>query len=129
MRAFVALLLCLTCNLALGEWVYVNESEDGRVFFIDNKSIKKEGAIRRYWVLVNTTAQAPGPDGVMSVKAVNEIDCKKEKIRVLQESWWSKNDAKGENLTPNPYNLDQSWAFIAPDSAVVQQMILLCKRK
>lgn len=100
MKKLFALLLIFFSVTASAEWVKIDRATNtASEKFIDPKSVRQTGpmnTMRRVWELSNLSKRAP--NNAMSIKSLNEYDCKDRRIRVIKESYFSEHGAEGETL-------------------------------
>jgi hypothetical protein len=120
---FVSLMAMLVGS-AWAKWVVYAESEE-TTFYFDPATIRKEGNMRRVWVLQDLRK----PDkvgGEMSVRARNEYDCKNERIRTLGLSTHSEPMARGTVLELGGEK--QNWREIAPETVNETIFNIVCAK-
>jgi len=116
-------LLLLAAGPAWAEWVLIDESEYANTY-VDPATIKKDGYVRRAWVL--HSRKSPDKDGDLSYKGLEEFDCKQEKGRVLQVDYFSGKMGTGRRTGSS--NRPEDWGYFAPDSAGGTMLKFLCSR-
>lgn len=91
---------------ALGEF-------NGRNYFVDSDSIKKDGNFRMVWLITNLIS--PGKNGELSWRNKYEYDCYEERSR--NRSWSEHSEPMGQGTiirsNSNPPNL---WLAVRSDS-------------
>ena len=95
MRILLAILLALTAVPAWAKWVAVTES-GSTVYYIDPGAIRKEGDLRRLFLLEER--KRPGTGGEMSRKSQLEFDCKSGTSRTRGVSGYTGGMGGGEVL-------------------------------
>lgn len=109
-KTILTLLLAAMSSGAMAGWVQVGEGASGKKTYIDPQTIKKDGNLRRVWVIVNfPTADK---DGIHSRRVLDEYDCKGERWRALSLSLHSEPMADGRVI--NSYNATSEWDYIPP---------------
>jgi hypothetical protein len=98
MRILLAIVLMLTAVPVWAKWVAVAESGT-TVYSVDESHIKKEGDLRRLFLLEKK--KSPGAGGEMSRKTQVEFDCKNRTSRPRSVTAYS---ASGETLYSNRPN-------------------------
>ena len=124
MKRLTLLLAILACGTpAVAAWVPFMRS-DSSVVYIDAASVRKEGHLRKAWVLVDMHRKAA--NGVHSTRGHSEIDCRENKMRVHDLKGFSGRMASGETL----YAFDGSseWVPIPPKTPLADNVRLVCSR-
>jgi hypothetical protein len=110
-KLFLICLMMLTGS-AWAEWVLVEISiNDGTEFYIDSKTIRKEGNLRKAWELQNL--KTPGIAGELSARGRYEYDCKNERARRLSGSLHSGAMAQGNTISADS-KAETTWNEVAP---------------
>lgn len=122
MRTILCFLLALVATPAWAEWVKVSVS-DTSIFYIDPASIRKDGNLRKVWRI--TDLKQRHKDGEMSIRGLDEYDCKEERLRFLALSSHSETMAGGETLWSKNYS-DGEWQAIPPGSTVARVLKIVC---
>lgn len=109
---------------AYGEWVKVTSASNGAGdIYLDPTTISKSGDERQAWELVDR----PTPDqGVLSVTAVIEFDCKDKKLRHNQTTAYSGHMAKGDILGINA--VPDDWQNVASGTVDEVAMSYACSK-
>ena len=96
MKKIVSALLVFAPLCAYGDWVKVTSALNGAGdIYVDPTTISKTGDVRQALELLDRST----PDqGVLSVTAVLEFDCKDKKLRHNQTTAYSGHMAKGDIL-------------------------------
>ncbi len=102
----------------------VSENDVGTVIYVDPSTIRKNGNLRRYWVLHNY-AKAD-KDGDLSVRGVVKTDCKEERRRDLQEDWFRGPMASGQRSGGS--NRPSEWEYVAPGTSGESVMKFVCSQ-
>lgn len=101
MKNLLPLLMLCMCANASADWLKMKSAVDlSFEKFIDIQAIRQTGpmnTMRRVWEISNLTAESSNK--VLSIKTHMEYDCRERRIRVLEESKFSKHWAEGENLS------------------------------
>ena len=120
----LALAIFVSCPV-WAEWVLVDgDYKDGH--FVDPKTIRKEGHIRRVWILKNL--KAADREGTLSRRGRMEVDCKNERYKWLSMTGHSEVMAGG-NITANSNQPANDWTDIAPDTAGEGIKDFICSHK
>jgi hypothetical protein len=113
-RLVVTALLLLSAGPAAAEWIPVVEmkARDGIVYG-DSESARRKGDLVTIWVLYDyRTMQTRHGQSFVSMRAQNEYDCEKERVRSLAETRFSGNMASGEILFDDAG--ESQWSPIPP---------------
>ena len=119
-------ILILTGGLALpaaAAPVLVGETAEGTQFFLENDSVRRAGAIVRYWEVQNFKTR--DEDGVHSMRVRWEMDCRQEKSRILSVSEHAEPMAKGNKLETD--NRAGEWSDLPAGTAGRKYFELLCQ--
>lgn len=118
MRIVLCFLLVLVAAPAWAEWVKVAVT-DSYVKYIQIPVSGKDGNLRKVWGIVDLKVR--DSKGVMSMRGLDEFDCKKRRSRLLQISLHSEGMARGRAI--DSQNLqNQPWDDIAPETT--EELIL-----
>jgi hypothetical protein len=96
MRIALTLLLALANSPAWAEWVRVGRTE-AAVHYVDPATLGKYGNLRRVWALQDM--RGAGPEGVMSIRVLQEYDCADGRFRYLSLAAHSAPMAGGQVLS------------------------------
>jgi Surface-adhesin protein E len=106
------LLTAVSSSAMAAEWVEIDS--DGNVTaYADLATIRSSGDRVKMWNLIDyKTARAGNP--YMSIRAQSEFDCKRERMRSLFLSFYSRNMGRGHIVDSD--NDPAKWERIAPGS-------------
>jgi hypothetical protein len=104
MRIALTLSLILAAAPAWAEWVKVGRTV-AAVHYVDPATVQKDGSLRRVWALQDMVETSP--EGVMSIRALQEYDCADERFRYLSLAAHSRSMARGEVLAE--HELRDAW--------------------
>lgn len=121
MRAILFFLLVLLAAPTWAEWVKFDSNVNG-VFYADPTTIRKDGQFRRVWVIRDLNKR--DKDGKMSVRILNEYDCKDERARGVSFSSHSEPMAGGKLLTS--FNEPTKWNYISPETVGESMLDFVC---
>ena len=116
------LALLLATGSAWAEWVKVG-GNDGINIYIDPASIRKDGNLRRVWMIQDSKQR--DKEGLMSMRMRREYDCKQERARFLFLSSHSEPMAGG---TSNQEGVETRWNEIPPDTLEEDILKLVCAK-
>ena len=122
-KATLMILLAVVSSGAVAEWVKVSEN-DAVFFYIDPATIRRNGDFRRVWEMRNM--KKIDKDGVMSVRALMEYDCKEERSRILSISEHSEPMLGGKVLlsADDP----STWRYAAPGTVFESTLKIVCAK-
>ena len=109
---------------AWAEWVVYAETADTSTLYYDPATIRKEGNMRRVWVLIDLRER--GRSGEMSSRMRFEYDCKQERYRFLGISGHSEPMAGGKVLVTA--GEDNDWRAIAPRTIDETMLKIVCAK-
>jgi len=104
MRVVLALSLMLAAAPLRAEWLKVGET-GAAVHYIDTATIRRDGNLRRVWTVQDM--KEADPDGIRSIRALEEYDCAEERFRYLSLTAHSAPMAGG--LVIAAHELDDDW--------------------
>jgi hypothetical protein len=106
-------------------WVLV-DTNDVVETYIDPTTIRREGTVRKFWVLRNLKVQN-AKYGHMSIRTRDEIDCKKQTTRTTSIHQFSESMLKGNVTGVFSYPNDE-WDDIAPGTTNESVMDSVCRK-
>ena len=125
MRRSMLVVLLLMSSPAWSAWMQMSSEGAGSVMYADPDSIRIDGPLRRVTEMHDLKA-ADKTRGNRSTRVVAEYDCKEERIRVLQEEYFSGQMGAGERLGGNTEPTD--WFSIAPGTRGATLLKFVCSR-
>jgi hypothetical protein len=121
-------LLDITCSTvttpARSEWVKMAEGTDGRKDYLDVTTIRKDGQFRRAWGIQNLKER--DEIGAMSVRILQEYDCKGDRFRMLSMSVHTEPMAGGNVLHSG--NRKEEWSHVPPDTPIKHIFNVVCAK-
>jgi len=117
------MLLVLASGNAVAEWVQVAFSDTG-VYYIDPATIRKNGNLRRAWEIQDLKNR--GRDGELSLRLLQEYDCKNDRSRILSLSLHAERMANGKVLASHPG--DGQWDHIPPETIAEATFRFVCRQ-
>lgn len=115
-------ILLLVTGAAWAEWEKVTTTAQA-TFYIDRATIRKDGNLRRIWWL--TDYKQRDTSGAMSVRQMDEYDCKGERRRQLSSSEHAEPMTGGKELASNGEN-PRGWRQIPPGTIGESLLKMLC---
>ena len=105
MRIALTLSLILAAAPLRAEWVKVGRT-DAAVHYVDPATLQKDGSLRLVWAMQDMVETSP--EGVRSIRALQEYDCAEERFRYLSVAAHSGPMARGEVLAE--HELRDAWS-------------------
>lgn len=107
-----------------GEWTPVEVSKDGATALLV-RAAKPVGGYKRIWVRYEymKSPVTVGENRTWSVAALNEVDCKEERGRMLSVTRYSKPNLMGDALTSGE---QYTWDYLRPGTMGYISIELLC---
>ena len=126
MRVVLTLLLLIAVSPARADWVGVSET-DTTVLYVDPSTIRKDGHLRKVWVLSNLKQR--DTTGELSRRALDEYDCAGERRRLLSISTHAEPMAAGQILLyGNTSGVAGEWNYIPPGTSFYHVLKFVCDR-
>ncbi len=122
-KSLILACLMLLSGSAWAEWVVIAKTERA-TFYFDPDTIRKDGNMRTVWLLVDQTER--DKFGSMSMRFRREIDCKKERERIISRSAHSGPMLTGE-LIMSSSNIGE-WDDIPPQTVVAIELKTFCTK-
>lgn len=120
----LAALLIVTGSVS-AEWVEV-ASTDSTTFYIDPATIRKDGNMRKVWVMQDFKQRQKG--GEMSTRARVEYDCKGERYRLLSLSVHPEPMTGGETIASYGEDPRGVWQEIPPGTGGEALLKIVCAK-
>lgn len=117
------LLAFVSSNAAAAAWVEVSETV-GAFVYIDRSTIRKNGDLRRVAVIQDLKKR--NPNGHLSMRALDEYDCKEARLRSLSLATHSEQMAAGRILWSR--DTPGEWIHVAPDTPTQKIFRIVCAR-
>jgi hypothetical protein len=120
-----ALAWLLASSAAQAEWQKVTTTDSGTIY-IDDASIKRTGAVRSFWSLLDYRAPQKTQRGAfyVSTRTHMEMDCRKETVHILQFSMHTGPMLTGEII--DTQGVMREWQSIPPDTPLVSVYKFVC---
>jgi len=126
---YLFVLLLLVNFPARANWEWVSENENGVNFFVDFRTLRKDGNRVKFWRIMNypTPINLKG-QSIFSMRSRYEVDCKEDTYRTLTVTAFSQKDARGTDLGTETYGeFDSKWEHIVPTSSMFTVLNRVCK--
>lgn len=118
-RRIVLVLLILFCSvgLAQAEWKEVSTptSDNGATMYLDPTTYrvdKKSGLVKIWFLFDLKTVQNIFGRRFLSMRSLQQFDCKEERLRVLAQTYFDGNMANGKPVYSS--STEESWEHVAP---------------
>lgn len=105
-------------------WQLVTSTADGDKWYVDPTTIRRDGTLRRYWVVADYRSRGSG--GEMSVRTFEETDCREERYRLIQLTAFYGPMLSGRILFND--SEPTRWSQIAPGTVAEGRMRFVCAR-
>jgi hypothetical protein len=139
-RSCVARCFALACGLVLhtllaggpasaqAQWNEVSKARNGDVWAMEAGTARRAGDSARVWVLINHPLPITNPapyafSGVRSFRALVQIDCKEQRARRLEASYFSQPNGDGRLLGTSE---NDDWFNVPPDTPDADLMKAAC---
>ena len=131
-RALLSAALMMGALLPLSasaQWTEVTKARNGDVWLMDSGTAKRIGDSARVWVLINHPQPVTNPapyalSGVRSLRALVQIDCKDQRARKLEASYFSQSGSDGRLLGTSD---GDDWFNVPPDTPDSDLLKLACE--
>ena len=123
MKKLFLVCLMMLAGSAWAEWV-IYETTDTNTFYYDPTTIRKDGNMRRVWVLYDLRERYK--EAEMSYRTQYEFDCKQERVRFLAASAHSEPMAGGKTLYSS--GEENNWRAIAPGTIAETILKIVCAK-
>jgi isoleucyl-tRNA synthetase len=126
-KALLAMLALLAPFTAQAEWQKVTTTDSGTVY-IEDSSIKRTGAIRSFWSLLDYKTPQKAQRGAfyVSTRTHMEMDCRKELVHILQFSMHTGPMLTGEII--DTQGVMREWQSIPPDTPLINVFRFVCSK-
>jgi hypothetical protein len=105
-------------------WELVSTASSGSKRYVDPSTIRRDGNLRRFWVLIDYPP--PQSDGVLSQRVYEELDCREERRRGIDITSFRGSMASGDIVASG--RADRGWQQIAPGTTGATVMLYVCPR-
>ena len=122
-KKILFMLLAFVSSNAAAAWVEVSETV-GAFVYIDRSTIRKNGDLRR--VVVIQDLKKRSPNGHLSMRSLDEYDCKEAHLRSLSLATHSEQMAAGRILWSK--ETPSEWHHVAPDTPTQKILGIVCAR-
>lgn len=123
-KIILACLLTISAASAFAEWTWVTKAENSISFYIDYKTIRKDGNLRKVWVVEDFAELSIS--GAKSSRYRNEYDCKAETVRYASFGKFTKSMGEGEQLASG--GSDARWDDVPPGSIAETILKIVCAK-
>ncbi len=113
---------------ALAQWNEVAKARNGDVWLMDAATARRTGNLVRAWVLINHPMPITNPppyalSGVRSTRAIVQIDCRDQRARRLEASFFSLSGGDGRLLGTSD---GDDWFNVPPDTPDSELLKIAC---
>jgi hypothetical protein len=121
------ILLMLVSQPAWADWVELGSTDDA-TNYIDPETVRKTPNGRRVWVMASLDQPKTVSFGTyQSGKFVVEFDCRDERSRILQTSWYSGPMGSGTPIHSDRAGIHGPWEFAVPGSGGKTMLKAVCR--
>ena len=120
------LLMLLAMPAGAQEWRKYSSSTQGDRYF-DVRSVRAIGHMRRVWTVLDLSKR--GPIGELSLRSLNEVDCKEQRARMLALTTFSESMARGDVLFSASGSTSEPWEFLAPGTVGEDLLQAVCPER
>ena len=126
-KFIITFVLVLFANNALADWVLIDSSNLGNLYF-NNAKIKSRDGIVRAWTLMNfsSTQFTQSRAAYSSRVAIAEYDCKKNLTNLLSLSSYTEQMGTG-GVVEGYENREKDWMKISPNTLIEKAFETVCR--
>ena len=143
MKASSSMRVCRTASFAISlalhlgagtasaqaQWNEVSKARNGDIWMMETGTARRTGDLARVWVLVNHPLPITNPapyshSGVRSFRALVQIDCKDQRARRLEASYFSQTGGDGKLLGTSE---NDDWFNVPPDTPDADLLKAACE--
>ena len=122
-------LLASAPSWAQAQWSEVSKARNGDVWTMETGTARRIGDNARVWVLINHPLPITNPapyaySGVRSFRALVQVDCKEQRARRLEASYFSQPNGDGRLLGTSE---NDDWFNVPPDTPDADLMKAACE--
>ncbi len=122
-RVTVLVAAFVAASSAHAGWSVLGESED-YTLYLDPGSLRRDGDTLRIWVLQDFKTPSRG-SGARSYRLLEQVDCKKGRVRILSSSLHAGAKATGEVLKAETMQ-DEAWRPAEPGTPAAYVLEEIC---
>lgn len=127
-RPLLFIVLLLTAQAAVAQWVQIARNEDLRLF-IDRGDIRRSGDLATVWQMVDyTTAQWLGPTVIMSIRNEVEVECNGRRMRTIAASAYTEQMGRGRMVVSEKAPAPE-WAAVPPGGSAEALWKIACGKE
>jgi hypothetical protein len=114
---------------AYAQWNEVSKARNGDMWMVDASTARRVGDSARVWVLINHPMPVTNPppysySGVRSMRALVQLDCREQRARRLEASFFSQPGAEGRLLGSSE---NEDWINVPPDTPDSDLLKIACE--
>ena len=132
-KLLLTILLTFISLNAMAEWTLVAASTDDSpdFFYMDKRTIKREGNKVSAWTLTNYANPKDFSGKLyLSIKSKSSYDCRDETEKILSIVWYEESNGKGKVIDSfHPKANELETRVIVPDTIGAMLMNLACRKK
>ena len=119
--------LALFANNALADWVLIDSSNLGNLYFNNSKIKARDGVVRAWTLMSFSNAQFTENRAAYSSRvAIAEYDCKKSLTNLLSLSSYTERMGTG-GVVEGYENREKDWMKISPNTLIEKAFETVCR--
>jgi len=122
-KIILSVLMAAMSTGAMAEWVGYAESKT-TAFYLDPATIRKDDNFRKVWSVQDLKQRHK--NGEMSLRLLQEFDCKEDRFRILSYSKHSGPMVSGEIL--GSQSSPSKWEYIPPETISNTLLEIVCRQ-
>ncbi len=121
-------MLLVVSGAASAEWTDVGDNDE-ITLYVDKTTIRRNGNLVKMWILYDfKSASVVVGLSFLSNRSQNEYDCKEEKFRILEISYFSGQMLSGKVVISED-NMGRKWVAVPPSSVMEAQWKIACGKE
>lgn len=122
-----AFVLALFANSAIADWVLIDSSNLGNLYFNNAKTKSKDSVVRAWTLMSFSNAQFTENRAAYSSRvAIAEYDCKKSLTNLLSLSSYTERMGTG-GVVEGYENREKDWMKISPNTLIEKAFETVCR--
>ena len=127
-KLLIGLMLLVVSGAASAEWTDVGDNDE-ITLYVDKTTIRRNGNLVKMWILYDfKSASVVVGLSFLSNRSQNEYDCKEEKFRILEISYFSGQMLSGKVVISED-NMGRKWVAVPPSSVMEAQWKIACGKE
>ena len=129
-KLLIALALVIICGNANAEWIEVDFIKNRFIIYADKTTIRRNENIVKMWELTDFKMMQKNKDDTefLSVKALQEHDCKEGRSRLLDLAQYSGAMGKG-GVIMSGSDFGDRWNYVSPESIAESIWKIACGKR